>query len=126
MVLPEVKVTVNGVLTVPVLVAGLVTVMVWQLMTSVYVAPSPEQPFPSTTWTTIGNDPVCVGVPERTPAVESETPAGSVLAVVKGKVPTGLPAGKGRPKGPVTGPGGGGRVGKAVGPAPLGNVDLAA
>src|SRR3954468_1675350 len=92
MVLPEVKVTVNGALTVPVLVAGLVTVMVWQPMTSVYVAPLPEQPFPSTTWTTIGNDPVCVGVPERTPAVESASPAGSVLAVVKVNVPTVLPA----------------------------------
>src|SRR3954451_6177405 len=91
-VLPEVKVTVNGALTVPVLVAGLVTVMVWQPMTSVYVPPFAEQPLPSTTCATIGNEPVCVGVPERTPAVESESPAGSVLAVVKVKVPTVLPA----------------------------------
>src|SRR5438270_527933 len=87
MVLPEVKVTVNGALTVPVFVTGLVTLMLWQPMTSVYVAPLPEQPFPSTAWTTIGNDPICVGVPDRTPAVESVRPLGSALAVVNVTVP---------------------------------------
>ena len=92
MVLAEVKVTVKGALTVPVLVAGLVTVMVWHPMTSVYVAPLPEQPLPSVAVTTMGNDPLCVGVPERTPAVESERPVGSVLAVVKVTAPIVLPA----------------------------------
>src|SRR5207302_1701561 len=82
MVLAEVKVTVKGALTVPVLVAGLVTVMVWHPMTSVYVAPLPEQPLLSVAVTTIGKDPLCVGVPERTPAVESALSPGSVLAVV--------------------------------------------
>ena len=65
----------------PVVVAGLVTVMAWQLMTSVYVAPLPKQPFASVALTTIGNDPVCVGVPERTPPLDSDRPTGSVLAV---------------------------------------------
>ena len=37
--------------------------------------------------TVIGKLPVCVGVPARTPAVESVMPAGSVLAVVKFVVP---------------------------------------
>ena len=45
------------------------------------------QPLLSVATTVIGNVPVCVGVPERTPAVESEMPAGSVLAVVKFVVP---------------------------------------
>ena len=40
----------------------------------------PVQPFASVTVTVIGNEPVCVGVPERTPAAESVRPAGSVLA----------------------------------------------
>jgi hypothetical protein len=35
------------------------------------------QPLPSVTLTVIGNEPVCVGVPERTPAAESVRPAGS-------------------------------------------------
>ena len=47
----------------------------------------PVQPFASVTVTTIGNVPVCVGVPESTPAVESVRPAGSVEAVVKVAVP---------------------------------------
>ena len=48
---------------------GFVTVIVWQLMTSVYVAPVPVQPFASVTVTTIGKVPgLTVGVPERTPA----------------------------------------------------------
>jgi len=36
---------VNAVSTVPVLTPGLVTVMVWQLIVRVYVAPVPWQPF---------------------------------------------------------------------------------
>ncbi len=47
----------------------------------------PVQPFESVTVTTIGNRPVTVGVPERTPAVESDRPAGSVDAVVNVAVP---------------------------------------
>src|ERR1700756_3074762 len=88
MVLPEVKTSVNGALTVPVVLAGLVTVMVWQPMTRLYVAPEPLQPLPSVAVTTIGKVPVWVGVPESTPPEESVRPAGSVLAVVKVTVPT--------------------------------------
>ena len=47
----------------------------------------PVQPLLSVTVTTIGNEPGCVGVPERTPALESVRPAGSVLAVVNVAVP---------------------------------------
>src|SRR5438067_9172297 len=72
-----VKVWLKAVPAVPVVVAGFVTVMTWQLMTSGYVAPTPVQPLPSVTFTVIGNDPVCVGVPERTPAADSVRPAGS-------------------------------------------------
>src|SRR5438477_3338471 len=61
--------------------------MVWQPMTRVYVAPVPWQPLLSVTFTTMGNEPVCVGVPERTPAVESDRPAGSALAVVNVALP---------------------------------------
>ena len=43
----------------------------------------PVQPLASVTVTVIGNVPVCVGVPERTPPVDSVRPAGSVAAVVK-------------------------------------------
>src|SRR5438034_6348983 len=43
----------NAASTVPLLFAGLLTVMVWQPMTSVYVAPLPVQPFESVTVTTI-------------------------------------------------------------------------
>src|SRR5207248_571263 len=74
--------------TVPVLVAGLLTVMVWQLMVRLYVAPLPKQPFASVALTTMGNVPVTVGVPERTPPAESVRPAGSVLAVEKVTAPT--------------------------------------
>ena len=42
----------------------------------------PVQPLPSVTVTTIGNEPVCVGVPESMPFVASVRPAGSVLDVV--------------------------------------------
>src|SRR5437870_10662781 len=51
--------------------------MVWQLMTRLYVAPTPVQPLLSVTSTVIGKLPFTVGVPERTPAVESVSPAGS-------------------------------------------------
>src|SRR4051794_41741352 len=51
--------------------------MTWQLMVRVYVAPTPKQPFASVALTVIGNEPVCVGVPERTPAADSPSPAGS-------------------------------------------------
>jgi hypothetical protein len=61
--------------------------IVWQLMTSVYVAPEPVQPLLSVTVTTIGNEPVCVGVPLSTPLLERVRPVGSVLAVVNVAVP---------------------------------------
>src|SRR5262245_51400658 len=67
---------------VPVLTPGLVTVTVGQVMVSVYAGFVPVQPLPSVTVTAIGNEPPCVGVPVRTPAVVSETPVGSVEAVV--------------------------------------------
>ena len=41
--------------------------------------------------TTIGNEPVCVGVPERTPPDDSVRPAGSALAVEYVTVPMVLP-----------------------------------
>ena len=41
----------------------------------------------SVTVTTMGNVPVCVGVPERTPLVASVSPDGSVDAVVNVAVP---------------------------------------
>ncbi len=48
----------------------------------------PLQVFVSVAFTVIGKVPVCVGVPERTPAVESDIPVGSVpLAIVKVAVP---------------------------------------
>src|SRR5437660_1033474 len=77
MVLPAVKVWLKATFTVPVLVAGFVTVMVWQPMVSGYVGPTPVQPWPSVTLTVIGKLPDCVGVPESTPALESVRPAGS-------------------------------------------------
>src|SRR5947209_10501841 len=46
-------------------------------MVSVYVLPMPVQPFASVTFTVIEKTPVWVGVPERTPLDESETPDGS-------------------------------------------------
>src|SRR4051794_39059053 len=51
--------------------------MTWQLMVRMYVALTPKQPFASVALTVIGNEPVCVGVPERTPAADSPRPAGS-------------------------------------------------
>ena len=49
---------------VPVETPGLVTVMVWQLMTRLYAGPVPVQPFESVTRTVIGKLPFTVGVPE--------------------------------------------------------------
>src|SRR5437764_1307753 len=64
-----VNIWLNAWLTVPVFVTGLVTVMVWQLMTRVYVVLVPVQPLESVTVTTIGNVPATFGVPDRTPVV---------------------------------------------------------
>src|SRR5258706_9429714 len=72
----------NGEATVPLVFTGFVTEMALQAMTRLYVAPVPVQPFASVTVTTIGKVPCCVVVPDRTPAVESEKPVGSVEAVV--------------------------------------------
>ena len=72
------KVWLNGVPAVPVVTAGFVTVMVWQAIVSVYVAPVPVQPFESVALTVIGNVPVCVGVPESAPFAASVRPVGSV------------------------------------------------
>ena len=61
-----------------------------QVMFRGYVALTPVQPFASVTSTVIGNDPPCVGVPERTPAVESVRPVGSVpllIVNVTGRIP---------------------------------------
>ena len=52
--------------------------MTTRSMVSVYAGPLAEQPLASTTCTVIGKLPVCVGVPERTPAADSVMPAGSV------------------------------------------------
>src|SRR3954453_10214965 len=68
----------KAVFTVPDAVAGFVTVMVWQAMAIEYVAAVPVQPFASVAFTVIGNEPVSVGVPGRTPAADSVRPAGSV------------------------------------------------
>ena len=76
-----VKVWSKDVPSVPVVVPGFVTVIVWQAITSVYVARVPVQPFASVALTTIGNEPVWLVVPERTPALESVRPVGSVLDV---------------------------------------------
>ena len=43
------------------------TVIAGQLIVRLYVGPVPEQPFASVAVTVIGKEPVCVGVPERTP-----------------------------------------------------------
>src|SRR5512141_861786 len=79
--------TLNGVPAGSDVVAGFVTVMVWQLIVSVYVAPVPVQPLLSVTVTTIGKLPITVGVPESVPFVANVRPAGSVLAVVNAAVP---------------------------------------
>src|SRR5207248_388886 len=83
-----VKVWLNAAFAVPVVVAGLVTVMVGQPMVRVYVAPVPLQPLPSVALTLIGKLPIWVGVPQRVPLADSVRPVGSVLAVVKVVAPT--------------------------------------
>src|SRR6266498_3086381 len=72
-----VKVSLNAASTVPVAFTGFVTVMVWQLMTRLYVGLTPVQPLLSVTRTVMEKLPLTVGVPERTPAVDSVRPAGS-------------------------------------------------
>src|SRR5947209_19921103 len=95
MALVVVKLWLNATLTVPLLVTGLLTVITWQPMVSVYVAPVPVQPFASVTLTVSGNEPVCVGVPERMPAGESVRPGGSVpLLMVHGFAQIGAVAAK--------------------------------
>ena len=69
-----VKVWLKTAFTVPLVVAGFVTEIVWQPMTRVYVELVPVHPLLSVTVTTIGNEPACVGVPDRTPDVERERP----------------------------------------------------
>src|SRR6188768_1328568 len=69
-----VKVSLNGALTVPAVLTGLVTVMTWQPMVRLYVALTPVQPLLSVTRTVIGNEPTCVGVPESTPFAASVRP----------------------------------------------------
>src|SRR5689334_6223756 len=69
-----VKVALKGEFAVPVLLAGALTVMAWQLMTRVYVAPAPMQLLASVALTVIGNVPVCVGVPESVPLAASVRP----------------------------------------------------
>ena len=76
------KVWLNAASTVPVVVLGLVTVMVWQLMIRLYVGLVPVQPLPSVTVTVMGNVPNCVGVPDNVPPVPNVRPFGSVLVVV--------------------------------------------
>ena len=77
----------NGELTVPVVFAGLVTVMVWQLIVSVY-GEVPKQPFVSVALTVIGKTPLTVGVPERTPVAElSVMPVGSAPVSLHVAVP---------------------------------------
>ena len=53
-----VKVWLKAASTVPVAVAGFVTVIVWQETTSVYVVLTPVQPFASVAFTVIGKEPV--------------------------------------------------------------------
>ncbi len=81
------KLWLNGASTVPVFTPGLVTVIVWQLIVRLYVAPLPVQPFASVTVTTIGKVPACVGVPESNPDVDKVNPAGKVEDVVNVVVP---------------------------------------
>jgi hypothetical protein len=68
----------NGAPTVPVVVAGFVTMMFWQLMTRVYVGPVPVQPLESVAVTVIEKVPGCAGVPASVPFAASESPVGSV------------------------------------------------
>ena len=48
------------------------------MIVRLFVGPIPLQPFESVALTVIGKLPVCVGVPERTPAADNVMPAGSV------------------------------------------------
>ena len=77
-----VNVWLKGVFIWPVVVAGLVTVIAWQLITKVYVDPTPVHPLLSIAVTTIGKVPNCVGVPLNTPAEDKPNPVGNVLEVV--------------------------------------------
>src|SRR4051794_1630356 len=81
------KVWLKATFTVPVVVAGFVTVMTGQVRHNVYVGPVPVQPFESVTVTTIGKQPFCVGVPCNVPSESRIKPVGSVEAVVKVAVP---------------------------------------
>ncbi len=84
-----VNVWLNGVPATPLETAGLVTVMVWQVMVSVYSAPVPVQPFASVALTVMENVPVWVGVPDSVPLEARVRPAGSVpLASENVVVPT--------------------------------------
>src|SRR3954447_14063860 len=56
-------------------------------MTRVYVVPLAEHPLASTAWTTIGNDPLCVVVPDSVPFAASVKLDGSVLKVVNVTAP---------------------------------------
>src|SRR5437870_3295835 len=77
----------NGEPTVPVFVTGLVTVMVWQWVVSVY-GQVPVQPLVSVAMTVIGKTPCTVGVPARTPVDESSVmPAGSAPVSLQVTVP---------------------------------------
>src|SRR4051794_23590777 len=60
------------------------------LMMSVYVAPLAEQPLASTAWTTIGNEPLWLVVPDSVPFVASVKLEGSVLEVVNVTAPMAL------------------------------------
>ena len=76
-----VNVALNAAPTVPAVVPGFVTLIVWQLMVRLYVAAVPVQPFASVTVTTIGKVLCCRVVPESRPEDDSVMPVGSVEAV---------------------------------------------
>lgn len=83
-----VKVWLNNVPTVPVVVAGLVTVITGQvLITKLYNAPFAKHPLASVAFTMIGKGPVCNGVPANTPAVDKVIPLGNGLAEVNVTAP---------------------------------------
>ena len=82
------NVWVKKTLAVPVVTPGSSRVIVWQEITSVYVAPDPVQPFASVAVTVIGNEPDCVGVPESVPFAASVMPVGSGEAVENVSPPT--------------------------------------
>ena len=82
-----VKVWLKATPAVPVVVTGLVTVMVWQLITNVYVEPVPIQPCPLVTFMVIGKLPVCVGVPLNTPADDNIKPVGNVPVLMVNVAP---------------------------------------